>query len=374
MTDQTPHDLPAAAQPEWIAVPQAPATPKPQRSTSKLGLISMGLGLVALLTSVISGFYLLPLAIAGAALGIVAAVLGVVALIRRVRPLAPTITGLVTGALAMCTAVFIGLFALGTLAVSGIIVTADEPNAPSEQPQWDQEDTDSTPSLLEWPANMASGGILFGAGLTPQRSEPLRQGDVPATSPINRANGPADIRLYVDYRCPHCASFEEANGDTLEDLVESGAATLELVPLTFLDRASEGTRYSSRAAAAVACVVNAQPNDAWDAHTALLDLDVQPQGSGPGLNNTELLAVIDDAIGGANAEVRDCVTTERFVSFASALSVWVFGNPVPNAVDPQQQVQGTPLVLVNGMPYTGDPADAAAFNAFLAESLGAPSN
>mgnify|MGYP001027914339 CR=1 FL=1 len=222
-------------------------------------------------------------------------------------------------------------------------------------------------SLLEWPANLATGGILFVGDMQPAPSAPLTTGEAPTPAETHRGTGPADIRLYVDYRCPYCSLFEQANAPKLEELVRSGRATLEVVPLTFLDRLSSGTAYSSRAAGALMCVVDGQPEGAWAAHSRLLSPEVQPEENTPGLDDDEIAAVLDDATGGLSPAVRECVTTGRFASFASAFGEWAGTAAVPNAVDPGLTVAGTPFAVVNGVPYAGHPADHEEFLAFLSE-------
>ena len=214
---------------------------------------------------------------------------------------------------------------------------------------------------------MASGGIVFtshSGDPLPDQSSPLEPGTVPAPSAVDRATS-NDLLIYVDYRCPHCLSFEEANSALLEQALADGAS-IEIVPLSFLDRASEGAYYSSRAAGAIACLADSQPEAAWAGHSALLSPQVQP-AAGPGLSNDELVSVLESASGGLNSVAADCITSERFVGFAQALNSWVFANPVPNALDSSLSVQGTPLVLVNGEPYRGEPSDARAFASFYEE-------
>lgn len=115
------------------------------------------------------------------------------------------------------------------------------------------------------------------------------------------------------------------------------------------------------------CVVDGQPEAAWAAHSRLLSPETQPLENTPGLDNDEIAAVLEDATGGLSPAVSECVTTGRFTSFASALGGWALSVPVPNAVDPELTVAGTPFVIVNGVPYEGSPTDPEAFLAFLAE-------
>ena len=68
---------------------------------------------------------------------------------------------------------------------------------------------------------------------------------------IAAGNGAKKVDLWFDAMCPVCGAFEKANGATLASAVDDGSITLRLHPLTFLDAASNGTGYSTRAAAAL---------------------------------------------------------------------------------------------------------------------------
>ncbi|MCB1273719.1 MAG: thioredoxin domain-containing protein [Leucobacter sp.] len=373
-----------SAQPQWVAV--APAHPyavdgaaSPGGATPGRGLAisAMAIGLVAILTTAVSAFYFSSLVLLGALLGLVAIVLGIIALVKRQRPRGAGIAGLVTGALSIVLTLGLGVFAVGALLVPGAAGTAGGNGSAAPTPDGGDGGSGGTGgesgSTLEWPANMATGGITFGPGGVPIASDPLQPGTAPPIAPVLRDGTHHDVLIYVDYRCPHCSAFEQANQQLLDELVMSDDTTVEIVPLTFLDRASEGAYYSSRASAAMACTVDAQPELAWNLHTNLLNPLVQP-GAGPGLTNEELVQLADastdarlDPIASLDPEVADCIRNERFVPFAKALNDWVFTNSVPNAIDPGLRVEGTPLAVVNGVPYEGEPSDGEAFQAFFDE-------
>lgn len=234
-------------------------------------------------------------------------------------------------------------------------VDSTEPGAPTE-------------AAFAWPQNMATGGVVFsGTDIDVLRS-PAPEGDTaPAPRTAAELGESALIRLYVDYRCPYCALFEHANQQTLENVIASGEAALELHPLTFLDRIDPADYYSSRAAGALTCVVSDQPDQAWSAHTALMDPAFQPNEDVAGHDNAGLVSALDEAVEGLSPEARSCIEEERFVSFSTTLNEWIFSNPIPGAADPELKVEGTPFVLVDGVPYGGDPRDASAFEAFLRE-------
>ena len=66
--------------------------------------------------------------------------------------------------------------------------------------------------------------------------------------------GATKVDLWFDPMCPICGTFEKANGELLAKAVADGSITLRLRPLTFLDRLSNGTGYSTSAVAALTCV------------------------------------------------------------------------------------------------------------------------
>lgn len=335
--------------------PHPYATPQ-RRPGRALAIAAMALGLASLLTVATSPLTTPWFAVGGALFGVVAVVLGIVALILR-QPLAPAIVGLVAGAIAVVLTLVLGVVSFGAFLADTRSGTAQSGAAPAPH---------SESAVVEWPRNMATGGVVFAGpdhGVLTSRAPAASGAPVPRTA--EELGAPALIRVYQDYRCPSCASFEQANGETLTSVLDQGAAVIEVSALTFLDRAGAGDAYSSRTAGALACLADSQPDAAWDANAALLHPDAQPAEGGQGPDNAAIIGVIEGATGPLSDDARSCITEERFVPFAQALTEWVFANPVPHATDPDLGVTGTPLVVVNGVPYPGDPTDPRAFRAFL---------
>ena len=65
-------------------------------------------------------------------------------------------------------------------------------------------------------------------------------------------SGPVTVDIYADFMCPACRTFEEAVGDTLDQLVSENKVTVVYHPVAFLDRYSS-TQYSTRSSAASGC-------------------------------------------------------------------------------------------------------------------------
>lgn len=328
-----------------------------------LAIFSMALGLTALLTLIVS-FWSLRIGLLPAAfLGMIAVILGCTAISLRQRPLVATATGIGAGSLTVVLALVFGYYAQPV--VSPDTATGTDPS-PAPTPQ-------GTVIDATFPANMVSGGVRFDSDFTPHTSAPLEPGSVPAPHEAN-ADGAVEIIVYVDYRCPHCLSFDQVHAATLDSVVSSGQASLEIRPLTFLDRADE-TRYSSRAANLFACTVDTQPADAWAVHKMLLHPTIQPQGQAASPSDEFLLAAADVALGGSgdytessspiSSTLRDCVADGRFMPFAQAMTEWTFEHPIIGALDSSLRVDGTPYVLVAGEHYPGSAHDPEAFQSFL---------
>lgn len=375
----------AYAPPHPYGAAAATSTQAPKRSI--FAIISMALGLLALLTVAVGFFFAAALGtvLAGVAafftvlFALAAIVLGIVALVRRAANKAPAITGIISAVVAVFTTValvgYLTMIALspgwaggwdgnalgggGDSEAHGSEQVPSEPGAPHK----------FSPLSFsgEWPAGYADGGLTFDETLTPIASKPLTSGEVPLAPAMNRDSGPADILLFVDYRCPVCMFFEQTNAPAIEEALTTGQATLQVRALTFLDRASAGSAYSSRAAGAVACLAQDQPDAVWPVHSALLSADVQPAENNAGLDDAALIKVFEQAAGPISPAVKSCIEDRTFVPFAQAFTDWSFENPVPNALDPALSVQGTPMAIVNGVPYQGSVSDPQEFQAFLAE-------
>ena len=211
------------------------------------------------------------------------------------------------------------------------------------------------------PLNMASDGILFrasGSAMSPVKTDALAASATPVPTP-QEGSGPVSIVIYLDYQCPYCAQFEETNGKQIVQWVAGGIATLEVHPVALLDQYSLGSRYSSRAANAVACVANYQPDEFSLASTALFAS--QPEEGTSGLKNDELVSIVESA-GATNPKIAQCIRDETFKGWVSAATQRT-RSPLPNSDLPA--LEGTPTVLVNGQQYPGAADDAAAFLAFV---------
>jgi protein-disulfide isomerase len=193
------------------------------------------------------------------------------------------------------------------------------------------------PVVGESPENMIfDDGIKIGVGL---------QAFTQTKTPTPDTEGPIpNIQIFVDYLCPVCQAFDVPNSAQIRSWVDTGAATVEIHPISFLDRASLN-QYSSRAANSVACVANYEPDAFFDMHTILLER--QPSEGQEGWNNATLIDFAREA-GATSDDVAACINAKSFDGWVEQTTQRVLSTPQPNGV----QVTGTPAVFVDGRQYS----------------------
>jgi protein-disulfide isomerase len=214
------------------------------------------------------------------------------------------------------------------------------------------------------PLNMASDGIQITEGFVATKTPALQPGEDPI--PNERAEGELNITMFVDYLCPICRQFEEANGDYISSLLENGGTTVDIHPISILDRLSQGTKYSTRSANAAACVANYSPNQFYDFHNLLFAN--QPAENTTGLSDDELVALTEQAEVTDAGAIASCIRGQEFKSFVANSSARALNGPIPNSN--VEQVTGTPTVIVNGVKYEGPINDLASFQAFVIQAAG----
>lgn len=245
-----------------------------------------------------------------------------------------------------------GGIVVGTLAIVAIVVLAI---------------TSSIHPAGPGPKNMASDGILIGAGMQPVTTPALQPKATPVASKPDETGNVASIRIYLDYLCPFCGQFEKTNGDQIKQWVKSGAATVEIHPISLLTSKSAGTQYSLRAANAAACVANYSPDDFYAFNQELFKN--QPEEGSAGLDDKTIKKLVKSAGVTTDATTIDqCIDDLTFKSWVLDSTDRALTGPLPNASVPS--VTGTPTVLVNGKQYVGSLDDPKEFASFVLQAAG----
>ncbi|MFC7926896.1 DsbA family protein [Microbacterium laevaniformans] len=186
--------------------------------------------------------------------------------------------------------------------------------------------------LVVWMNNVSSG-----PGAQPSSSNINTD-----TGAISFGSGPDVVDTYVDFMCPYCGQFEKTEGDTIKQLISENKITLNLHPVTILDRASQGTKFSSRSASAMFAIAEADPANAYAFMVAMYQN--QPQESTPGLTDDQIVSVAKQAGVNVTSDLEQAITSGKYVKFAQSKGL-------------PQGAQGTPTLLVNGknVPVTYNP-------------------
>jgi protein-disulfide isomerase len=217
------------------------------------------------------------------------------------------------------------------------------------------------------PLNMLSDGIVVtgdGTTTTALSTDALAADAEPVATQWSDTSDTANIVVYLDYLCPYCGAFETANTEQISSLVASGAATLEVHPISILDRLSNGTEYSTRAANAASCVADSDP-DSFLAINAALFAN-QPAENTDGLTDAELIELVA-SVGVDGTDVATCITDGTFTDWVGEATDRALDGPLPNT--DVEAVEGTPTVLVNGTLYEGAVDDPQAFADFVTATV-----
>ena len=81
---------------------------------------------------------------------------------------------------------------------------------------------------------------------------------------------PIAIDIYVDYMSPDAGVIEQHLAPQIYELLDEGVVTVAYHPLSLIPNESNGSQYSTRAAAAMMCVVSEHPEAFREYNTALL--------------------------------------------------------------------------------------------------------
>jgi protein-disulfide isomerase len=157
---------------------------------------------------------------------------------------------------------------------------------------------------------------------------------------VGNPAAPVKVEIYLDYMCPFCGRFDRANAEQLDHLLAEGTVRLEMYPMSFLDKMSSGSRYSTRAANAVATVADRAPDKVLAFHQALYAQ--QPQEGSEGLAANQIADLARQA--GVPQEVIDAFAARTFEPWVAQVTEKAFA----------AGVTGTPTVKINGQVFRGD--------------------
>ncbi|WEG08183.1 thioredoxin domain-containing protein [Microbacterium horticulturae] len=147
------------------------------------------------------------------------------------------------------------------------------------------------------------------------------------------ADAPNTIETYVDFLCPYCNQFEQAEGASIKKLVDAGTAVLKVHPVTILDQGTAPAGFSSRASSAFFAIATADPDNAYAFMQAMYEN--QPDEQSAGLTDEQIVQIAKSAGVNVTSDLEKTITKNTYQSFAQSK-----GLPA--------DATGTPHVVVNG--------------------------
>ncbi|WEG08184.1 thioredoxin domain-containing protein [Microbacterium horticulturae] len=159
------------------------------------------------------------------------------------------------------------------------------------------------------------------------------------TGAIAFGDGDDTMDTYIDFMCPICGQFEQVYGSAITALVDDGSITLNVHPIAILDRYSQDTEYSSRAASAMYSVAVADPAHVYDFMTAMFAN--QPEENSTGLTDAQIVEVAKKAGVNVTSSLEKSITGHAYVSFVQSLTPKTPLAPGATGI-------GTPTIAING--------------------------
>ncbi|WP_436523191.1 DsbA family protein [Actinoplanes sp. HUAS TT8] len=165
--------------------------------------------------------------------------------------------------------------------------------------------------------------------------------------------GAVTVDVYEDFMCPICNHFEQQSGATLKNYLTAGKITLRYHPVSILDRASNGTEYSTRAAGAAAAA--AEEGKFTELHDVLYAN--QPEENSDGLSNAKIIELAK-SVG---------LTSDKFASAVNAGTYKAWATKVTETFS-SRGYTGTPTIVINGTQLVG-PGDTLPTDALLTQTV-----
>lgn len=161
------------------------------------------------------------------------------------------------------------------------------------------------------------------------------------TGAISFGKGKGTMDTYIDFMCPICGQFEQAYGPSIQSLISDGTITLNVHPIAILDRSSQGTEFSSRAASAMYSVADADPDHTYAFMQAMFE--GQPEEGSTGLTDEEIIGIAEKAGVTMTDALKKDITSHKYLKYVQSITP-------KTPVAPGSQGIGTPTIAINGEP------------------------
>ncbi|MEV4684859.1 DsbA family protein [Streptomyces kurssanovii] len=167
---------------------------------------------------------------------------------------------------------------------------------------------------------------------------------------VGKDSAKKTLELYEDSRCPVCATFEQAVGETVDKDVEAGKYKVKYIGATFIDDATNGEG-SKNALSALGAALNVSPDAFLAYKSALYSAEFHPEESDDKFAEDSYLLKVADSVPAlkSNAEFKKNVEDGTFDAWAMKMS---------ETFD-KSGVNGTPTLKMDGKKVTAEGSDNA---------------
>ncbi|MGW7370175.1 DsbA family protein [Streptomyces sp. NPDC054841] len=191
------------------------------------------------------------------------------------------------------------------------------------------------------------------------------EGENGTTVVIGKPAAKKTLELYEDSRCPICATFEQAVGETVKKDVDAGKYKIKYIGASFIDNATNGEG-SKNALSALGAALDVSPEAFMEYKAALYSAKFHPQESEDKFAKDDYLLEIADSVAALknNAAFEKAVKDGTYDAWALKMS------------DTFQKsgVEGTPTLKMDGKKINAEgsqntPMTVEQFNAAIDKAL-----
>ncbi|MEU2163527.1 DsbA family protein [Streptomyces sp. NPDC019208] len=191
------------------------------------------------------------------------------------------------------------------------------------------------------------------------------EGENGTTVVIGKPAAKKTLEVYEDSRCPICATFEQAVGETVKKDVDAGKYKLKYIGATFIDNSDNGEG-SKNALSALGAALDVSPEAFMDYKAALYSANFHPKESDDKFAEDAYLLEVAGSVDALknNAEFKKNVENGTFDPWALKMS---------KTFD-DSGVSGTPTLKMDGKKVVAEGSDNAPmtveqFNAAVDKAL-----
>lgn len=196
------------------------------------------------------------------------------------------------------------------------------------------------------PKNMVNDAVTLGKDLKVVETAAIAKDKEP--TPLELRDDRVEVEVYLDYLCPYCKKFDEAQRSVIEEYLKKDNIVFSFHPMAFL------SEYSMIAANASACIAAEQPDLWWKANNLLYDAQPEEK-TAQAFTAKQSKELISESLKSLslNDTVKKCMTDLPYGKWSvDATNRVLKSGKVPNST--LTKIEGTPTIIIDGIQFTED--------------------